>query len=150
MIYNFNDVEAEVPDLETFKERLVSQMLRSSFFQNEVKEDINMLNIPNIIAPRLLRKQINTDSQKQSLFHQTSTYGPETMTGLAKLISKKKIDILDLDSLDNNEVKQISQKLFIKGIGKKSRVRLIEEITFLCKMYTAGQGKQFSYSCCSD
>ena len=143
MIYKFNDDEAEVPELEPFKETLVSQMLRSAFFQNEVKEDINMLKIPNIIAPRLLRKQVNTDSQKESLFNQNVNYGPETMIGLAKLISAKKIDILDLDSLKTNEVRKIGQKLCIK-MGNKSNVRLLEEIKFVCKMYTAGQGNTIS------
>ena len=135
MIYNFNDVEAEVPELETFKEGLVSQMLRSAFFQNEVKEDINMLKIPNIITPRLLRKQVNTDSQKESLFNRTDNYGPETMTSLAKLISAKEIDILNLDSQSNDEVNQICKKLNIKSVAKKSKVRLIVQNVYSWARY---------------
>ena len=51
MVYDFEDNESEVPDLECYKEQLVSQMLRSSFFQSEIKDDLDMMKIPNIIIP---------------------------------------------------------------------------------------------------
>ena len=68
MIYDFDDAEAdvEVPDLEDFKEQLVGQMLRSAFFQNEIKEKIIMTKLPNIIAPGLVKKQVNSDSDKKN------------------------------------------------------------------------------------
>ena len=142
MIYDFDDAEAdvEVPDLEDFKEQLVGQMLRSAFFQNEIKEKIIMTKLPNIIAPGLVKKQVNSDSDKKTLFNKAVTYGSETMLGLKKLISKKEIDILNLSNLKSTEVKMISRALHIKSIASKSNVRLLEEIKFVCKMYAAGQG----------
>ena len=140
MVYDFDKDDSEIPDLETFKMRLVCQMLRSAFFQNEIKENIIMTKLPSIIAPRLVKKQINSDSEKKSLFNKPVNYGSSTMTGLAQLISKKKIDILNLDNLDATEVKKISKALHIKGISSKSVIRLLEEIKFVCKMYAAGQG----------
>ena len=56
-----------------------------------------MMKIPNIIAPRLLKKQINTDCEKKSFFNKKVIHGPETFAELAKLISKKKLDILNVD-----------------------------------------------------
>ena len=140
MVYDFDKDDSEIPELETFKMRLVCQMLRSAFFQNEIKENIIMTKLPSIIAPRLVKKQINSDSEKKSLFNKPVNYGSNTMTGLAQLISKKKIDILNLDNLDATEVKKISKALHIKGISSKSVIRLLEEIKFVCKMYAAGQG----------
>ena len=140
MVYDFDTDDSEIPDLETFKMRLVCQMLRSAYFQNEIKENIIMTKLPNIIAPRLVKKQINSDSEKKSLFNKPVNYGSKTMTGLAQLISKKKIEILNLDNLEATEVKKISKALHIKGISSKSVVRLLEEIKFVSKMYAAGQG----------
>ena len=97
MVYDFEDNESEVPDLECYKEQLVSQMLRSSFFQSEIKDDLDMMKIPNIIAPRLLKKQINTDCEKKSFFNKKVIHDPVTFAELAKLISKKKLDILNVD-----------------------------------------------------
>ena len=37
MVYDFTDDGSDIPDLECFKMRLVCQMLRSAYFQNEVK-----------------------------------------------------------------------------------------------------------------
>ena len=147
MIYNFDDEDEddEVPILDEFKVRLVCQMFRSAFFQNEAKENFDMTRLPSIIAPRLLKKQVNSDREKKTLFNKTVSYGPNTMAGLAKLISKKKIDILNLDTLDSVDVKNISKQLHLKTISSKSNVRLLEEIKFVCKMYLAGQGK-----CCEE
>ena len=140
MVYDFTDDGSDIPDLECFKMRLVCQMLRSAYFQNEVKENIIMTKLPSIIAPRLVKKQINSDSDKKSLFNKAVNYGSNTMTGLAQLISKKQIDILNLDNLEASEVKRISKALHLKGISSKSVVRLLEEVKFVCKMYAAGQG----------
>lgn len=49
------------------------------------------------------------------------------------------------DNLTTQEVKNISKKLHIKEIGKKSGVRLLEEIKFISKLYSAGQGPCHNY-----
>ena len=40
-----DDDHSEVPSLEDFKKKLINMSLRSSFYQNEVKEQINMLKV---------------------------------------------------------------------------------------------------------
>ena len=142
MIYSFKEEDEEdVPDLEEYKTRLAAQMLRSAFFQNEKKENFSMTRVPNIIAPVLLKAQVNSDRDKETLFNSPVSYGSKTMTGLAKLISQKKINILHLDDLTSDEIKRFSKALSIKQLSTKSNVRLLEEIKFVCKMYAAGQGK---------
>ena len=42
MSYNFKG-SGEIPQLEDFKLRLARQMLRSAFFQDEIKEEFDML-----------------------------------------------------------------------------------------------------------
>lgn len=42
MNYNFQEV-GEIPQLEDYKVRLAKQMLRSCFFQDEIKEEFDML-----------------------------------------------------------------------------------------------------------
>lgn len=140
MIYTFEETGEAVPDLEVFKTRLAAQMMRSAFFQNEKKENFDMTMLPNIIAPSLLKQQVNSDRDKETLFNKTVTYGAKSMTGLTNLISQKKINILDLDSLTSAEIKQFSKTLDIKQISDKSNVRLLEEIKFISKMFAAGQG----------
>ena len=114
--------------------------MRSAFFQNKKKENFDMTMLPNIIAPSLLKQQVNSDRDKETLFNKTVTYGAKSMTGLTNLISQKKINILDLDSLTSAEIKQFSKTLDIKQISDKSNVRLLEEIKFISKMFAAGQG----------
>ena len=60
LVYDHNDT-SEIPDLETFKQKLLEECLRRSFFQNEPMKIYNMLKLPLIIAPSLLREQVNTD-----------------------------------------------------------------------------------------
>ena len=50
-----------------------------------------------------------------------------------------------LESLSAGKLKDISQKLQLKQIGKKSATRLLDEIKFLSKIYAAGQGPCHNY-----
>ena len=71
MIYNYED-QSDPPDLESFKQKLVQECLKRSFFQNEPMKSYQMLKLPLIIAPSLLREQINNDI-KESIVNM-STY----------------------------------------------------------------------------
>ena len=52
-------VTSDPPSLEEFQETLIIHLLKTSFWQNEEKLPINMLNIPIIMGSALLRKQEN-------------------------------------------------------------------------------------------
>ena len=74
--------------------------------------------VPVIMAPKLLRKQVVTDYKKESIFNKKSTYGPENMTGLAKLLQRGQLDITCLDQLTPTEVKRVSRELKLKTSKK--------------------------------
>ena len=98
LIYDFErgSEEIEVPELQEFKTRLAKQMLRSSFFQHEKKEDFDMLRIPVIMPPKLLKCQVNSDAKKKTLFNLETSYDAENLAALSQLIRKKQLDILHL------------------------------------------------------
>jgi hypothetical protein len=95
------------------------------------------------MAPKLLKKQVNTDYTKETLFNKETTYGSKTMAGLARLIQKKSIDITNLDTMSPSNIKSVSKQLKLKSISEKSTVRLLEEIKAVAKMYVAGQGSYY-------
>ena len=78
LVYDFESTK-DIPSLEDFKIRMLKQMLRSSFFQNERKEIINMLKLPIIMAPKLLKEQVNSDSKKKTLYGKEIVYSSETL-----------------------------------------------------------------------
>ena len=53
--------KSPIPDLESFKQELLVECLKRSFFQNVPMKTYNMLKLPLIMAPGLLREQVNSD-----------------------------------------------------------------------------------------
>ena len=43
MTYDFEELDADIPNLEEYKKRLVKQALLCSFFQEENKQNFDML-----------------------------------------------------------------------------------------------------------
>ena len=158
MEFNFDNTEEQIPDLQDYKIRLAAQMLRSSFFQNEKKEIFKMTELPNIIAPALLRSQVNNDKNKKTLFGKHVTVSKKSLATISRLISENKIDILNLETLSSIELHDYCHQLKIKVITSKvysyitpsialqnsflqSNVMLLEELKNICKIYAAGQGE---------
>ena len=92
------------------------------------------------MAPKLLKQQVNNDRRKETLFNKSTTYGSETMAGLATLIAKEEINITGLDTMSPAQVKKVSKALKLKKISKKSNIALTDEIKAVARMYVAGQG----------
>ena len=103
MVYQFEDKDCNTPDLEDYKFRCAAQLLRSSFFQNECKEIFDMTALPNIIAPALLRKQVNTDKDKKTLFGKPVSISQSTLSAMSQLVADNKIDILNLEDLSGDQ-----------------------------------------------
>ena len=68
MIYDYED-ESDIPDLESFKQELLLECLKRSFFQNVPKKIYNMLKLPLIMAPGLLREQCNSDVKGSLVYY---------------------------------------------------------------------------------
>ena len=139
MVYNFEETST-IPSLEDFVESLAKQLLRSSYFQDEKKEKIDMTKLPVIMAPKILKSQVNSDHEKKTLFNKKVQFNSDTFKGLAELIRDGKIDITNLESLSQQDIKWVSKELKLK-MSKKSNTRLLEEIKSVCSAFIAGQGK---------
>ena len=59
MVFDYDDL-LEVPNLAEYKKELINEILKNAFFQKYYKEKKkwNMLKVPVIAAPSLVRKQI--------------------------------------------------------------------------------------------
>ena len=68
MVYDYTD-QSDPPDLESFKLELVQECLKRSFFQNVPMKTYQMLKLPLIIPPSLLREQLNSDIKGSIVFH---------------------------------------------------------------------------------
>ena len=138
MHYNYDDL-SDPPDLETFKMDLIQTTLKKSFFQNEPPKPYQMLKLPIIMAPSLLRQQTNNDIKKKSLLEKEFVFTKETMTEFAKLIDSRKLNILSINDMRPNELVELSETLGLEKINRKSGTNLRNEINYLVKIFLAGQ-----------
>ena len=74
MEYNYEDDLKDIPDIQDFKEELVEDLLKSAFFQHKSGKKYNMLTLPIIAAPGLIRKQVNNDILKKTIIEKAFTY----------------------------------------------------------------------------
>ena len=83
---------------------------------------------------------INTDCDKKSLFNKEITYKSDVLEKLVKMVSEKRIDVLNLNNLDGKKLKDVAKEIGITT-SKKSNVALLEEIKAVTRIFLAGQGK---------
>ena len=62
-----------------------------------------------------------------------------SLENLAKLVSEKKVDILNLDNLDKQGLKNLATELGLTT-AKKSQVFLLTEIKAVSRVFLAGEG----------
>ena len=67
MQYDYED-NSDPPNLEIFKQELVQESLKRSFYQKVPMKTYKMLKLPLIVAPSLLREQINNDIKESIVF----------------------------------------------------------------------------------
>ena len=88
MKFDFKD-NSDPPSLEDFKLRLIVQLLKRAFWQNEPPLELNMLKLPLIMSPGLLGKQVNSDVLKDSLIDKSVTHSKETLREFVKMVDNK-------------------------------------------------------------
>ena len=101
------------------------------------------------MAPKLLKKQVNSDYKKETFFNKEVKFWQDTLARvscpncaqLARLVQKGRIDITNLDAMKDDDIKKVSKALKLKSISKKSNANKLEEIKAVAKLYVAGQGK---------
>ena len=137
MEYNYSDT-SDVPNLLDFKERLVKEILHSVFFQEKSGQKYNMLKLPIISAPRLIRKQVNNDVKKQTIMEKEFNYTEETLKTFMELVDGKELKINRISDLTLPELKVFSRQLGIYGEKKSGEIMKIDLIN-LSKIFLAGQ-----------
>ena len=118
-----------------FLDKLVNQVVRSAFFQNEPKDIVNLLKLPLIMPNGLVGKMINTESSKKSIMNKSSVF-----TNFVKMISTDQLNILAIDEMamkNPQHLRKIAKEIGIK-VKDKSNVVLAEEMTALAKTFLAG------------
>ena len=86
-------------DLEDFKVAQVRDLMKTAFWQNEQPSEVNLLKIPIIMAPALLRQQVNNDVLKDSLLDKSVVHFAETFREFVKLVDNREIKIMDIGKL---------------------------------------------------
>ena len=100
---------------------------RQSFFQNEPLQEYNMLKLPIIIAPCLLRKQVNNDVEKKSLIDKTIIYKKETFSNFHRLVQMKRINILNIHKMTYAELREVMDALEVP-VGDRNATLLRTEL----------------------
>lgn len=138
LVFNFDDYD-DIPPLEQFLDKLISQTIRTSFYHHERKDEISILNIPLIIPNALLGTMTNTEKSKKSLMNMNKKYSSDVLGKLLKMVSEKRLDVLRLDSLNAEELKSVAKEIGI-STAKKSLTFILEEVKAVTKIFLAGQG----------
>ena len=138
MKFDFKDQSCP-PDLDDFKMGLAVHVLKTAFWQNEPKLEVNMLKLPIIMAPGILAKQVNNDTKKESLLDKSIQHSAETYREFIKMIDNKEINVTKLGSLKLADLKEIGRSLKFQNVTDKSGQMLRQELQHLAKTFIAGQ-----------
>ena len=113
MVYEYED-SSEIPDLETFKKRLIVDLFKSVFFQQSSQQKYNMLKLPIIAAPSLIRKQVNNEIKKKTLMEKSFEYTDETLATFISMVDEKKLKINGIQDLSVQELRDLTRDIGIK------------------------------------
>ena len=90
MAYNYDGRKTTTtPDLKTFREELIIEMLMSVFFRYQSDKEIDMLHLPPIIAPSLAGNPVNNDISKRTIMEKEFQYEEDTLIKFQELITNK-------------------------------------------------------------
>ena len=64
-MYNYDNNEKPLPDLQTFLSELVTDTMMSVFFQHRSEMEIDMLRLPLIMASAVTNKMVNNEASKK-------------------------------------------------------------------------------------
>ena len=136
MEYDYED-SSEVPDIQSFKEELVEELLKSVFFQHKSDRKYNMLKLPIISAPSLIQKQVNNDFKKETIMEKEFSYKEETLAKFITLVDTG-FKINRIQDISLNEARDLSKQLGVYSDKKSGEMMKIDLIN-LSKIFLAGQ-----------
>ena len=97
-----------------------------------------MLALPSIIAPCLLRKQVNNERSKKTIMEKQFDYSEETIQIFQHLVGRKEIKINGIKDLDAKELVALGEKLKLVH-EKKSGEMLRTDLINLTNIFLGGQ-----------
>jgi hypothetical protein len=121
MVYNYETMNP-VPDLNTFRTELVTELLMSVFFQHRSEREIDMLRLPLIMAPEITGKMVNNEASKKTIMEKDFSYDKTTLEKFQALIDNREVNIKSVGDLGSKQLKQISDKLGISHPDKSAEV----------------------------
>ena len=143
MKYDYED-PSDIPDLQTFKLRLVEDLFMSAFFQHRSDQKYNMLKLPIIAPPSVIGKQVNNEYKKKTLMEKSFEYTEETLATFIQLIDEKKLKINKIQNLSSQDLRDLSVQLGIYHKDKTGEI-IRTDLLNLSKIFLAGQGVCHKY-----
>lgn len=137
MVFDYED-EGIIPDLNEFTDELIEEVLCSAFFQHKSEKKFNMLKLPSLIAPCLLREQINNEREKKTIMEKQYEYTDETIDLFQDLVQKKEIRLNGIKDINAKELGVLGAKLKLSH-DKKSGEMIKIDLINLSKILLGGQ-----------
>ena len=121
MIYNYEGNDS-IPDLETFRQELLIEVLMSTFFRHISEKNIDMLRLPVIMAPCMMRQSINSEALKKSIMEKEFSYDRDLLEKFQRLLDNKEVNLRNINDLGSKRIKEISIKLGIFDPSKSTEI----------------------------
>ena len=121
MEYDYEDSD-ELPDLMSYRNSMIEEVLKSIFFQKQSKKIWNMLKTPIISAPVLLGNPVNGEVSKKTLLEKQFSYKEETIAIFQHLVNSKKLNIGQIGKMKPNELRLFAKKLKIDSTNKSNEI----------------------------
>ena len=144
MVYKY-DEQKPIPDLKTFREELVVDLLMSVFFQHQSDREYDMLHLPPIVAPSMIGMAVNNDISKKTLMEKEFKYEEDTLVKFQEMISKKEVNLKNIGDLDKKRLKEIAERIGVYN-PKKTGEMMKTDIVNLTNIILCGQGICHSYT----
>ena len=115
MVYNYED-HSEIPDLDTFTDELIEDILCSAFFQHKSDKKYDMLKLPVLMAPCLFRQKVNSEHLKKTIMEKEFEYADDTVNAFHELVETKAINLSKIKDMTVKKLEEVGDKL---GLLKK-------------------------------
>ena len=139
------DEKKSVPDLKTFREELLVDLLMSVFFQHQPNKEYDMLHLPPIVAPSMLGNAVNNDISKKTLMEKEFKYEEDTLKKFQELITKKEVDLKNVGNIDKKRLKEITEIIGLYNPSKTGEM-MRTDLVNLTNIILCGQGICHSYT----
>ena len=137
MKFDYDDA-SDIPDLSVFTDELIEEVLCSALFQHKSEKKFNLLKLPLLMAPKLLRKQMNNEKLKRTIMEKQYEYKDETIEKFQDMVQKKEIKINGIKDLGVKELGLLAEQLDLMH-GQKTNEMIKIDLINLTNIFLGGQ-----------